>query len=352
MEHYSKWYNENGTLKEGYKLDSNSREYKNMQEVLCSMNKPDKKNTDEYNCKILIDVLIKNDIFFKLIPLGKLILQDDIGTLKKSTEIDNYVSLFQLLTVVHDYKMVYEWWVCFNGNIKVDMLTVSKCLVQLSKRELEYLPVVYTTLFSKFKNSAILEHTQTHIVIYINDILKQLDDGSIKGIVDENENPVVFKSYQEKFDRYQKEYAEADSIEKLIDKRMISASEHQEFLKNMRTFVTNMRKRILELGDQPIAVDSNESETYSNRETVEGIPIIVSQTEPAPKPKSIFNFNPLKIPKTLKELPKKVIASVTRKNRPSENNGGKRRRNDRGVRKKRTRKLATRRTLERKNGKI
>jgi hypothetical protein len=189
MEHYSKWYNNDRTLKRKYNLELDI--YKVI-DAICNIYK------DEQDpCIKLIKFIVDKDIFFKL--------------------YDNK-SIFQLLLDIPNqkasvfYRVKCGWGF---GNLTYDLLKMSHCLVKLNEEPKILDETKNIELIKKFKISGILD--------YIN-----MEDPIIKEMLDKNGTN-----------------GNDITLEKLFSYKEDNSKYNEwEIFKNMREFVSKIKSKI------------------------------------------------------------------------------------------------------------
>ena len=282
MEHYSKWFVEHDNIKPKYSLGF--FDGLNLIGTLCGFKSKDK-------CKEIIDDFIKNDTFFKLFQNGEYILLIPKKTFKKGQKIQRYLSIFQLLIFsLKEFKDKY-WYRCgvFN-NLLNDILQLTECLLQLSSRQLDYTPDEYNELFTKFKDTDILNYTSSYDII-----LKENTSFTINEVIADERNRIY--ELKNKDNEY--------NVFKNIDEKEM----YYLILDNIQNFIGNIQNQISNIPEN--SFNRIKSKTESSREVIEGIVKLKSKSISMPSSRS----NSKSTPNNLTKLKKYSIQKSRNKNK-------------------------------------
>jgi hypothetical protein len=266
MKHYSEWFKNFDSIDSEYSLGF--IDGINLIGSLCGFD-------NEQNCKKIIDYFIEKDLFFKLFQNGDHNQKESNDTFKKGQKIQRYLSIFQLLIFsLKEFKGKY-WLRCgLSSNLLNDILELTKCLLQLSSRKLDYKPNKYNILFTKFRDSDILNYTSSYDVI-------------AKKNKNENVTPTILELIQYERSRiYELKDIDTDDF---IFKNESEKNAYYSILDNIQDFIGNIQNQISNLSENNF--NRIKSKTESGREIVEGDIKLISRSL------SASSRNNLKTPK-------------------------------------------------------
>ena len=219
IHHITTWFDSKGKLDKKYLL--NESDALGLVGNLCGFD-------SKTSCKNILVEFIKNDTFFKLFKISSFVVKKEHGykneNFKTGDNITIYFSLFQLLLFSLDKFEDHYRYYCLIKNIFLprnifnDILEISKCLVKISKLEIENID--YHTLFLKFKQSGILDYTLSYDIILDTELYPNLQKELNYGL-------------ENKLDK--KEYIKWDNEKKKT---------YEEILSNLIIFCENIKNLI------------------------------------------------------------------------------------------------------------